>query len=338
MKIVTMGELMLRLSTPGFERFTQANSFDINFGGGEANVAVSMANYGQQASFVSKLPENEMGQAALNSLRAFGVDTSKILRGGKRLGIYYLETGASVRPSKVVYDRAGSSFAESEEYEYDWDAIFEGADWFHLSGITPALSPSCAALSLRALKEAKKRGVTVSFDLNYRGKLWTKELARKTLVPMMEYVDYCIGNEEDAEACLGFSSGSDVNSGKLDVEGYRNLLKNLCEKFNFKGASASLRESHSASDNGWSGALFTKGEFYHSKHYDIRLVDRVGGGDAFASGLIYGLNAYEDPEKAINFAVAASALKQTIPGDYNRVGVSEVEALMNGSGNGRVQR
>ncbi len=338
MKIVTMGELMLRLSTPGFQRITQATSFDATFGGGEANVAVSLCNYGHEASYVTKLPENEVGQAAINSLRAFGVDTSQILRGGKRIGVYYLETGASVRPSKVIYDRAGSSFAESDEDEYDWDAIFQGASWFHLSGITPALSTSSKALALRALKEAKKRDLTVSFDLNYRGKLWTKKAAQEALIPMMEYVDYCIGNEEDAEACLGFSSGSDVNSGKLDIEGYRALLKNLCEKFHFKGAAASLRESISASDNGWSGAFYTEDNFYHSKHYDIRLVDRVGGGDAFASGLVHGLIAYKDGGKAIEFAAAASALKQTIPGDYNRVSASEVEALMNGSGNGRVQR
>lgn len=338
MKVVTLGEIMLRLSTPNYERFTQANRFDVNYGGGEANVAVSLSNYGLEASYVTKLPNNEIGQSALNSLRALGVDTSNIVRGGSRLGIYYLETGASIRPSKVIYDRAGSSFAESKEDEYDWDRIFEGASWFHTSGITPALSKATASLTLRALQEAKKRGITTSFDLNFRSKLWSKEEAQKTLVPMMKYVDYCIGNEEDAEACLGFSSGSDVNAGKLDLKGYKKMLGALCDTFHFKGAAASLRVSHSASDNGWHAAFFSQGKFYSSKEYDIHLVDRVGGGDAFASGLIYGLLTYQDEAKALEFAVAASALKQTIPGDYNRVTVSEVESLMKGNANGRVQR
>ena len=338
MKIVTFGEIMLRLSTPGYERFVQSKSFDVNYGGGEANVAISLANYGMNAAFVSKIPDNDIGQSAINSLREFGVDTSMIVRGGERLGIYYLETGDSMRPSKVIYDRKYSSISEAEEDEFDWEKIFEGADWFHVSGITPALSLKTRKLTATALKEAKKRGVTTSFDLNFRSKLWTKAEAQACLIPLMQYVDYCIGNEEDAEACLGFKSGSDVNSGKLDKKGYEVMLANLCKEFGFKGAITSLRESISANDNGWSGMIVAEGKAYSSKHYDIRIVDRVGGGDSFAAGLIYGILNYKDYQKAIEYAVAASALKHTIPGDFNHVSVKEVETLMNGSGNGRVQR
>lgn len=338
MKIVTFGEIMLRLSTPGYQRFVQSQSFDINYGGGEANVAVSLANYGMEACFVSKIPDNDIGQACINSLRAKGVDTSLIVRGGERLGIYYLETGDSMRASKVIYDRKYSSIADANEDEFNWDKIFEGADWFHVSGITPALSLKTRKLTAIALKEAKKRGVTTSFDLNFRSKLWSKAEAQACLIPLMEFVDYCIGNEEDAEACLGFKSGSDVNSGKLDTKGYEKMLSDLCAKFNFKGAITSLRESYSANDNGWSGMIVADNKAYISKHYDIRIVDRVGGGDSFAAGLIYGILNYKDYQKAIEYAVAASALKHTIPGDFNHVSVKEVEALMGGSANGRVQR
>lgn len=338
MKTVTLGEIMLRLSTPGYERIVQAHSFDVNYGGGEANVAVSLANFGCDSCFVSKLPENDLGDSALNALRQYGVDTSYILRGGERLGIYYLETGDSMRASKVVYDRAHSSIAEASASEFDFEKILKGADWFHITGITPALGKKGQEITLKALEACHKLGVPVSFDLNFRKKLWSKEEAQKCLIPLMKYVDYVIGNEEDAEACLGFSSHSDVTSGKLNMEGYKNLLKQLCEHFNFKGAATSLRESHSASDNGWSGAFYTNGKFHLSKHYEIRIVDRVGGGDSFAAGLIYGITHYDDAQKAIEFAVAASALKHTIPGDFSHVSVKEVETLMGGDASGRVQR
>lgn len=339
MKFATLGELMLRLSTPGNEVITQAKQFDINFGGGEANVAVSLSNYGCDAYFLSKLPQNDLGDAALNSLRALGVDTTRILRGGQRLGIYYLQTGSAMRPSKVIYDRASSAIAEAKPEEFDFDALLEGVDWLHISGITPALSQASRELTKRALVAAKQHAITVSFDLNFRKKLWTKEEAQACLVPLMQYVDYVIGNEEDAQNCLGFHLDNDVTSGKLDVTQYEKMLKALCEKYGFKGAATSLRESYSASHNGWAGALYTEGKFHLSKHYDIDpIVDRVGSGDSFSAGLIYGLTHYEDHQDAIEFAVAASALKHTIPGDYNRVKREEVEALMKGDASGRVQR
>ena len=339
MKFATLGELMLRLSTPGNERFSQAQQFDINFGGGEANVAVSLANYGCDACFLSKLPENDLGDAALNSLRTFGVDTSRILRGGKRLGVYYLETGAAMRPSKVIYDRADSAIAQAKAEEFDFDSLLEGVEWLHISGITPALSLSAREITKNALIKAKEKGITVSFDLNFRKKLWSKEEAQACLVPLMKYVDYVIGNEEDAQNCLGFHLDNDVTSGKLDSAQYGAMLKALCETYGFKGAATSLRESFSASHNGWSGALYINGEFHLAKHYDIEpIVDRVGSGDSFSAGLIYGLTHLEDPQKAIEFAVAASALKHTIPGDYNRVKLEEVKTLMAGDDSGRVQR
>ncbi len=338
MKYATLGELMLRLSTPGYERFVQAKSFDVNYGGGEANVAVSLCNFGEEAKFISKFPNNDIGDAARNSLREYGVDTSDILRGGERLGIYYLETGDSIRPSKVIYDRAHSSIAEAKASEFNFRKALKGVSWLHMTGITPALGKNAQQITLKALKTAHEMGITVSFDLNFRAKLWTKEEAQACMIPLMEYVDYVIGNEEDAEACLGFKSGSDVASGKIDADGYGPMLKAMCEKFHLKGAASSLRESHSANDNGWSGVLYTKGKFYKSAHYELRIVDRVGGGDSFAAGLIYGLSHYEDPEKAINFAVANSAFKHTIPGDYNHASVKEVEGLMGGNTTGRVQR
>lgn len=334
----TLGEIMLRLSTPGNERFVQSTSFDINYGGGEANVALSLCNLGEEARFLSKIPNNDIGQAAINSLRQFGVDTSGIVRGGDRLGIYFLETGASVRPSKVIYDRAHSAICEAKPSEFNFRKLLKGVSWLHITGITPALGKNCQAITLKALQAAKAMGITVSFDLNYRAKLWTKEEAQSVMIPFMEYVDYVIGNEEDAEACLGFSAGGDVSKGKLDAQGYGNMLRAMCEKFHLRGAAASLRESYSASDNGWSGVLYTNGKAYVSAHYDLRIVDRVGGGDSFAAGLIYGLTHYEDPQKAIDCAVAHSALKHTIPGDFNHVGIKEVESLMAGNTNGRVQR
>lgn len=338
-KVVTLGEIMLRLSTPGYQRFVQADSFDVVYGGGEANVAVSLANYGYEAYFVSKLPKNEIGQAAINSLRKFGVKTDYIARGGERIGIYYLETGASMRPSNVVYDRAHSSIAEADMKDFDFDEIFKNAAWFHFSGITPALSDSAALLTEEALKAAKKNNVTVSVDLNYRKKLWSPEKAKEVMTKLMQYVDVCIGNEEDAHLTLGFKPGqTDVTSGELELAGYKDIFKQMIDKFGFKYVISSLRESHSASDNGWSACAFDGNEFYHSRKYEIRIVDRVGGGDSFASGVIYGLLEGKNFKDALEFGVAASALKHTIHGDFNLVTVEEVETLLKGDASGRVQR
>lgn len=339
-KIVTMGEIMLRLSTPGFTRFVQADSFDVCYGGGEANVALSLANYGHEAYFVSKVPANEIGQSAVNSLREFGVHTEHIVRGGERLGIYYLETGASMRPSKVIYDRAHSAIAEAEPSDFDFDAIFERKDWFHFTGITPAISEKGEKLTRLACEAAKRRGLTISCDLNFRKKLWSSEKAISVMTSLMPYVDVLIGNEEDCEKCLGFKAEkTDVTKGELNLGGYQDVFTKLKEKFGFRYMATSLRESYSASDNGWSALIYDGKDFYHSRQYDIRLVDRVGGGDSFSAGLIHGLIAYSgDEKKALEFAVAASALKQTIPGDANHVSWEEVETLMNGDASGRVQR
>ncbi|MDK2917717.1 MAG: 2-dehydro-3-deoxygluconokinase [Candidatus Petromonas sp.] len=338
-KVVTMGEIMLRLSTPRYERFNQADSFDVVYGGGEANVAVSLANYGLDAYFVSKLPNNPIGQSAVNHLRRFGVNTNYIARGGERIGIYFLETGASMRPSKVVYDRAHSAISEADVEDFNFDEIFKDAEWFHFSGITPALSDKAAVLTEEALKAAKKQGVTVSVDLNYRKKLWTPEKAQKVMTKLMEYVDVCIGNEEDAEMTLGFKPGeTDVTKGELELDGYKDIFKKMKEKFNFKYVVTTLRESYSASDNGWSALIYDGNEFYHSRKYDIRIVDRVGGGDSFAGGLIYSLVTGKDFKDALEFAVAASALKHTIHGDFNLVTVDEVMTLVEGDASGRVQR
>lgn len=338
-KVVTLGEIMLRLSTPRFERFVQAESFDVVYGGGEANVAVSLANYGFDSYFVSKLPKNDIGQAAINHLRRFGVNPKYIERGGDRVGIYYLESGASMRPSKVVYDRAHSSISEVEVSDFDFDEIFKDADWFHFSGITPALSEKAAILTEEALKAAKKHGVTVSVDLNYRKNLWSPERAKEVMTHLMQYVDVCIGNEEDAEKVLGFKPGeTDVTSGELELAGYKNIFEQMKEKFGFKYVISSLRESYSASDNGWSACAYDGNEFYHSRKYDVRIVDRVGGGDSFASGVIYGLLEGKDFKDALEFGVAASALKHTIHGDFNLVTVAEVENLLKGDASGRVQR
>jgi len=338
-KVITLGEIMLRLSTPGYERFVQADSFDVTYGGGEANVAVSLANYGFDAYFITKLPKHEIGQSAVNHLRRFGVKTDYIVRGGDRVGIYYLESGASMRPSKVIYDRAKSAIADADPSEFDFDEIFKDADWFHFSGITPALGDRAIKLTEEALKAAKRHNVTVSVDLNYRKKLWTTEKAQQVMTNLMQYVDVCIGNEEDAELTLGFKPGNtDVTSGELELEAYKSIFKQMIEKFNFKYVVSSLRESYSASDNGWSACIYDGKEFYHSRKYDIRIVDRVGGGDSFASGLIYGLLQGKDFKEALEFGVAASALKHTILGDFNMVSVEEVEKLVQGDGSGRVQR
>lgn len=337
MKVITLGELMLRLAPEGYNRFVQSDKLGATFGGGEANVAVSLANYGIDAAFVSKLPKHEIGQAAVNSLRKYGVDTSNIVRGGDRVGIYYLEKGASQRPSKVIYDRAGSAFALSASAEYDWKAIFAGADWFHFTGITPALSDSAAQLTADACKAAKAAGLTVSCDLNYRNKLWTKDKARSVMTNLMKYVDVCISNEEDAYDVFGISAGSDVTSGKLDHSAYESVAKQLKDKFGFKYVAITLRTSLSANDNKWAGMLYD-GKAYLSKEYTMHIVDRVGGGDSFGGGLIYAmLNSYE-PQAAIEFAVAASCLKHSIEGDYNLVSVDEVKKLAGGDASGRVQR
>lgn len=338
-KVVTMGEIMLRLSTPRYERFVQADSFDVVYGGGEANVAVSLANYGLTPYFVSKLPKNPIGDSAVNHLRRFGVNTDYIARGGDRVGIYFLETGASMRPSKVVYDRAHSAIAEADIADFDFDEIFNDAEWFHFSGITPALSQKGAILTEEALKAAKKHGVIVSVDLNYRKKLWTPEKAKEVMTKLMQYVDVCIGNEEDAEKVLGFKPGNtDVTTGELELDGYKSIFKQMKETFDFKYVVTTLRESYSASDNGWSALIYDGDEFYHSKKYDVRIIDRVGGGDSFAGGLIYSLVSGKNFKDALEFAVAASALKHTIHGDFNLVTVDEVETLANGDASGRVQR
>jgi 2-dehydro-3-deoxygluconokinase len=341
-KVVTMGEIMLRLSTPGFEKFIQADNFDVCYGGGEANVAVSLANYGHDASFVTKVPKNEIGDCAVAALNKMGVDTKNVAHGGDRLGIYFLETGAAMRASKVVYDRAHSAIAEAEISDFDFDKIFEGADWFHFTGITPAVSDKAAEVTEAALKAAKAKGITVSVDLNFRKKLWSSEKAQKVMTNLMQYVDVCIGNEEDAEKVLGFKPGNtDVTSGDLELAGYEDIFKQMVAKFNFKYVISSLRESYSASDNGWSACIYNgeTSEFYHSRKYRVTpIVDRVGGGDSFAAGVICGLVDGKEFKSALEFGVAASALKHTIPGDFNLVTRSEVDALVGGDGSGRVQR
>lgn len=341
-KVVTFGEIMLRLSTPGFSRFVQAQSFDVTFGGGEANVAVSLANYGLNSYFVSRLPKHEIGQAAVNHLRRFGVRTDYIVRTGERVGIYFLENGASQRPSKVIYDRAHAAIAEIEPGEVDWEKVFDRSDWFHWTGITPALGEKPRAELVKACRAAKAAGAAVSCDLNFRKKLWSEKEAQAVMRPLMEYVDVCIANEEDAEKSLGLRAGhSDVESAELDESSYFKVAKELKRQYNFQAVAITLRESFSASRNGWSAILLDDKdcrEPYRSKRYDIQIVDRVGGGDSFSGGLIYGLLAKSDTREALEFAVAASCLKQTIPGDFNLVSAEEVEKLAKGSGAGRVER
>jgi 2-dehydro-3-deoxygluconokinase len=338
-KIVTLGEIMLRLSTPDYKRFVQTEKFDVTYGGGEANVAAALCNYGLQGVFVSKVPDNPIGQSAINHLRRYGVDTRFMAKGGDRLGIYFLETGASMRASQVVYDRAGASIADVEVSDFDFDKIFEHADWFHTTGITPALSDKTAALTEAALKAAKAKGITTSIDLNYRKKLWSKEKARKVMTHLCQYVDVCIGNEEDADTTLGFkANNTDVTKGQLNLDGFKDVFRKMKEKFGFKFIASSLRESHSASDNGWSALVYDGSEFYHTKEYQVRIIDRVGSGDSFASGLIYGLVTDMSMKEAAEYGVAASALKHTIPGDLNHATLGEVKSLMEGDGSGRVQR
>lgn len=338
MKVVTFGELMLRLAPEGYLRFVQSDRYEATFGGAEANVAVSLANYGLNVSFVTKLPTHELGQAAVNSLRKYGVDTSKIVRGGDRVGIYYCEKGASQRPSKVIYDRANSSIALAKKEDFNWDEIFDGADWFHFTGITPALNKEVAEICEIACQKAKERGLTISTDLNYRKKLWSKEEANKVMTRLCKYVDVCIANEEDAKDVFGIEAdNTDINTGKLDREGYISVAKKLKERFDFKYVAITLRESISANDNNWSAMLYDD-KAYFSKKYALHIVDRVGGGDSFGAGLIYALKEKYDAQEAIEFAVAASALKHSIEGDYNLVSLDEVKALAKGNGSGRVQR
>ena len=338
-KIITFGEIMLRLCPEGYYRFVQADNFLVTYGGGEANVAISLANYGLDVGFVTKLPKHEIGQAAINEVRRFGVDTKNITRGGDRVGIYFLEKGASQRASKVIYDRAGSSIATSTKEDYDWDKIFDGVTWFHFTGITPALGDNLVEICLEACKVAKEKGITVSCDLNYRKKLWSKEKAGKEMAKLCEYVDVCISNEEDAADVFGITSkGTDVTTGKVNHDGYKDVAKQLSDRFNFKKVAITLRTSISANDNNWAGMLYDGKDYFFSKEYPIHIVDRVGGGDSFGGGLIYAcLNDYSSQD-TIEFAVAASCLKHTIEGDFNQVSVDEVAKLAGGDASGRVQR
>lgn len=338
-RIITFGEIMLRLSPYGNDRFIQTDQLRVIPGGGEANVAVSLANYGHEAYFVSKLPKHEIGQIAVNALRRYGVDTRFIARGGNRIGLYYAETGASMRPSKVIYDRAHSAIAEATPNDFDFDKIMEEAQWFHWSGITPAISDNAAELTRLACEAAKRHSVTISVDLNFRKKLWTSEKAITIMRPLMKYVDVCIGNEEDAQLCLGFKPDANVEGGQTDASGYHKIFEQMQQEFGFKYVVSTLRESFSATNNGWKALIYNGKEFYESRHYNIMpIIDRVGGGDSFSGGLIHGLLTKSTQGEALEFAVAASALKHTVNGDFNLVSTDEVEALAAGNANGRVQR
>ena len=338
-KVVTFGELMLRLAPNGYYRFFQNDQMQATFGGGEANVAVSLANFGLESTYVTKLPKHAIGQAAVDSLRYFGVDTSKIVRGGDRVGIYFLEKGASQRGSVCIYDRANSAIALAKPEDFDWDNIFSGADWFHFTGITPALGGNLVEICKQACIAAKAHGVKISCDLNYRGKLWTRDEARIAMTELCQYVDVCISNEEDAKDVFGIEAeNTDIYGGKLNHDGYKSVAKQLMDKFGFEKVAITLRTSISANDNDWAGMLYDGKNYYFSKSYHLHIVDRVGGGDSFGGGLIYSLLSGRSGQQAIEFAVAASALKHSVEGDYNRVSVSEVEKLAGGDGSGRVQR
>lgn len=338
-RLVCFGEIMARLNPVGNLRLVQAENLEITYAGGEANVAVSLANYGKEAAFVTKLPDNDLAKSALRKLRSYGVDVSDVVLGGERMGIYFVEKGASQRASKVLYDRKYSAIADADEADFDWNKIFRNTEWFHFTGITPALSDKAAAACLVACKKAKEKGITVSCDLNYRNKLWTSEKAGQVMAQLMEYVDVCIANEEDCEKVFGIkASDTDLTGGKISKDGYSEVAKTLSEKFNIPTVAITLRGSLSASDNKWAGMLYTGDTSYFSKEYLIHIVDRVGGGDSFGGGLIYALSSGFEPQKAIEYAVAASCLKHTIEHDFNEVTVDEVEKLMNGDGSGRVQR
>jgi len=338
-KVVTFGEVMLRLATPEHLRFNQTSALEMTFGGGEANVAVSLAQFGHDPKFVTRLPKNPVADACVNQLRGLGVDTSDIIRAGERMGIYFLESGASQRASVVVYDRAHSAISEIAPGEVDWASIFEGVSWYHFTGITPALSAQATAVAAEAGAAAKAAGVLVSCDLNFRKKLWSSEKAGQVMSGLMQHVDYCIANEEDAEKVFGIRAGeTEVTSGELDHNRYIDVARQLTERFDFKGVAITQRESFSASHNGWSALLYSGENAYFSRRYDVQIVDRVGGGDSFAAGLIHSLLTGMEPQPAIEFAVAASCLKHSIKGDYNLVSLAEVEALAGGDASGRVQR
>ena len=338
-RIITFGEIMMRLNPEGYLRFVQAGKFETTYAGGEANVAVSLANYGMNAAFVSKVPAHEIGQCAINELRRYGVDTDFVVRGGDRLGIYFVEKGASQRASKVIYDRAGSSIAKATTSDFDWKKIFEGADWFHFTGITPALGGEMPTVCLEACKAAKELGVKISCDLNYRKKLWTSKEAEAVMSTLMPYVDVCIANEEDAKDVFGIEAeGTDLTAGKVNHDGYISVARQLTEKFGFEKVAITLRGSLSASDNEWAAMLYSDGNASFSPKYLVHIVDRVGGGDSVGGGLIYALLSDYDDQKAINFAVAASCLKHTIEHDFNLMSVSEIESLAGGNASGRVQR
>lgn len=341
MKFVTFGEIMLRLKAPGYERFFQNTMLEATFGGGEANVAVSLANFGEDVSYMTILPNNVIGDACIRELRGFGVDTSKIIKKDGRMGIYFLEAGANQLPSKVVYDRANSAIAKAKVGDIDWNDALNGVGWFHITGITPAISESAMELSLESVKAAKKKGVTVSCDLNYRKNLWKYgKNAEEVMREMVKYVDVAVANEEDCQKSLGFKIDANVTGGELDAENYEKLSNDVLEAYpNLKMIAITLRQSVSADINGWAACLNDREKFYLSKNYEIRdIIDRVGGGDSFCGGLIYGLNHYDDRREALEFAVAASCLKHSIIGDFNRVSVSDVEKLMGGDASGRVQR
>ncbi len=340
-KVVTFGEIMLRLQPYDYLRFVQADSFEVTYGGGEANVAVSLANYGLDVDFVTKIPKHAIGQCAVNSLRKYGVGTGKIVRGGDRLGIYFLEKGASQRGSVCIYDRAHSAIADAQPGDFNWEEIFKGVDWFHFTGITPALGPNVVALCVEACKAAKAAGAKISCDLNYRGKLWTRDEARVAMTELCQYVDVCIANEEDAKDVFGIEAeNTDITSGKLNKEGYKSVAKQLADKFGFEKVAITLRESISAFDNDWRAMLYhvASDEYCFSKLYHLHIIDRVGGGDSFGGGLIYSLLNGKSTQDAVEFAVAASALKHSIESDFNFVTVDEVEKLAAGNASGRVQR
>jgi 2-dehydro-3-deoxygluconokinase len=338
-KAITFGEIMLRLMPEGYLRFSQADKLSATFGGGEANVAVSLAYFGIEAAFVTKLPDNDIGQAAIGSLRRYGVNTSEIIRGGDRVGIYFLEKGASQRASKVIYDRAHSAIASASPGDFDWDSIFSGADWFHFTGITPALGGNLPAICEAACRAAKDKNITVSCDLNYRKNLWKRETAKEVMGNLMKYVDICIANEEDAGDVFGIKAeNTDITDGKLSHEGYKSVARRLKEKFNFKKVAITLRGSVSASDNNWAGMLYDGENYYFSKNYAVHIVDRVGGGDSFGAGLIYSELTGKSPQDSLEFAVAASCLKHAVEGDFNLVTADEVLKLCGGDGSGRVQR
>lgn len=338
-RIITFGEVMLRLAPQGYLRFFQNDTLEATFGGGEANVAVSLANFGHEVAFVTKLPQNDIGQAAVNGLRYFGVETSEIVRGGERVGIYYIEKGASQRPSKVIYDRAYSAISQASAEDFDWDHIFRNTEWFHFTGITPALGTNVADICLQACKKAKEKGITISCDLNYRKKLWTPDEARECMGKLMEYVDICIANEEDAEKVFGIrAKDTDVSGGKLNYEGYKDVAKQLTDRFGLSYTAITLRSSISANDNIWAAMLYDGKDYYFSKSHNVHIVDRVGGGDSFGAGLIHSLIEKYNSASALEFAVAASCLKHTIQGDYNLVTVEEVNNLVGGDGTGRVMR